>query len=294
MTRVLEAKAASKLLKKAFSEKGVKVAQHEVLDLYARLQGFEAWSHLKASAKTPKAKAKAQAKEEKVGKLTFPQLVTQLFGAWYNFEDYPRKDWSYEVESDDTNLGYYDWVANSLATSDENEIEIQGIEFCTPSIEVMTPQGLTKKWDIEQNLTDRWGDINTAFLETKPGLPLLVVQSKLFNELRELKTGEYTFIVRKDSEFGILFEVEYTSRESEKRHGVDDEIGLKPHEMVVAALKTGLLVLEAKYPEIEFCIPAKQEVVMDRPAVWGFASKKVAESMTEEQRHILAEKLASI
>jgi hypothetical protein len=35
---------------------------------------------------------------------------------WGECADYPRRDWKDEVQNDDTNLGYWDWVVEKHAT----------------------------------------------------------------------------------------------------------------------------------------------------------------------------------
>lgn len=37
------------------------------------------------------------------------RLIDDL-GIWGECEDFPRQDWKCEVQNDDTNLGYWDWV----------------------------------------------------------------------------------------------------------------------------------------------------------------------------------------
>ena len=37
---------------------------------------------------------------------------------WQTHPDYSREDWKYEVENDDTNLGYWDWVRHAIEWED--------------------------------------------------------------------------------------------------------------------------------------------------------------------------------
>lgn len=37
------------------------------------------------------------------------RLIEEL-GIWGECEDFPRSDWKYDVQNNDTNLGYWDWV----------------------------------------------------------------------------------------------------------------------------------------------------------------------------------------
>lgn len=42
------------------------------------------------------------------------KLIEEL-GLWGSCEDFPRHDWKFEVFNDDTNLGYWDWVAEKFS-----------------------------------------------------------------------------------------------------------------------------------------------------------------------------------
>lgn len=160
-------------------------------------------------------------------------------------------------------------------------------------LKVLIPDGSFERWAIQQNLTDRWGELNTAYSEKKPALRDLMRQPDLLERLRSLQVFEDTFIVMKDDAYGLLFEVEYVSAESEDSS--HDELGreLPSHAKVVEALRQRLLELQAEYPLVEFCIPPQEEVYSARPAVWGFASLAVAEQMTTDAREALAHELAT-
>ncbi len=122
-------------------------------------------------------------------------------------------------------------------------------------------------WQINTNLTDRWGDINYFNHENKP---LEMLENDTFLEhLHEQMWSENTFIVRKDGKFGILFEVEYMSRESEAPYG-DPEDRFPPHETVVRRLLAHMAPLTARFPGVSFCVPEESEIINDRPAAWAF------------------------
>ena len=122
-------------------------------------------------------------------------------------------------------------------------------------------------WQINTNLTDRWGDINYFNHENKP---LEMLENDAFlKHLREQMWSENTFIVRKDSKFGILFEVEYMSRESEALYG-DPEDDFPPHDIVVRRLLMNMAPLTAQFPGVSFCVPEESEIINDRPAAWAF------------------------
>jgi hypothetical protein len=308
MTRELETKAAAALLKKKFSDKGASLPHTEALDILAQLKGYEAWSHLKAATRHSPAVVKAsemvagikqgfidRLNQERGEKgVSFWDLATaELTVGQLDFETYPQQDWKTEAENGDTSAGYWDWLLSEMEM--RNELYVRGVKFSkAPPVAVLVPDGTTKHCDIQQNLTDRWGDLNTALLEQKPALPFLVLQDSLLERLRRLMAGEDTFIVMKDEEYGLLFEIEYVSAQSEE--SFDDQLGrpLPTHDEVVECLRKGLLELQTEYPLVEFCIPPKEEVANERPAVWGFLSGLVADKMTQSERESLALKLTSI
>ena len=43
-------------------------------------------------------------------------LAEQHGAPWGTHPDYPLSDWQYEVNNDDTRLGYWDWVAAQIET----------------------------------------------------------------------------------------------------------------------------------------------------------------------------------
>lgn len=143
-----------------------------------------------------------------------------------------------------------------------------------------------EEWRISQNLTDRWGEINTHNANKKP-LDLLEDDSELFERLTGQMWEEMTFIVRKDGKFGILFEQEYCSQESEDHAKNGDPewyATLKPHAKVVKALLDGMKNLAEKFPGVEFCVPDESQIIDDRPAAWAFVPDGL---LTDEQREEL-------
>lgn len=45
---------------------------------------------------------------------TTAQALIATHGIWGEHRDYPAADWRYEVQNDDTRLGYWEWVAAKL------------------------------------------------------------------------------------------------------------------------------------------------------------------------------------
>ena len=139
-------------------------------------------------------------------------------------------------------------------------------------------------WLISQNLTDRWGEINTHDYDNKP-LAALEFSEGYLNHLREQMWDEATFIVRKDGKYGILFEVEYISKESEGAHATDYDHPLKPHaEMIQIINNETLKKLVPKFPGVEFAIPHEDNICNDRPALWAYVADGL---LNAEQREAL-------
>lgn len=135
-------------------------------------------------------------------------------------------------------------------------------------------------WAITLDLTDRWGDINTACAQNKP-LDELTADPVRLQRLRDQMWDEITFIVRKDGQFGLLYEVEYLSVESEDRDE-SPPLGLLPFDQVKRQLLVQCTELSAKYPGVQFAVPDPALVYKDRPAIWGFAADGVLDAVQRE------------
>ncbi len=137
-------------------------------------------------------------------------------------------------------------------------------------------------WNISQNLTDRWGDINDAEAEKKP-LDELRNTPGLLDRLVNQMESEFTFVVRKDGRFGILFEEEYCTKESERDNGVKEEEWrhYKPHAELLQILVKVVKGLQVRFPTGEWAIPHEDEVWNGRLAIWGFFPDG---SLTEQER----------
>lgn len=119
-------------------------------------------------------------------------------------------------------------------------------------------------WRISQNLTDRWGELNYHNSENKPLRPL-EQDEVLLESLRSQMWDEITFIVRKDGQYGILFECEFISRESEVSMGGGEEYDqLNPHAEMIKLLDAGICKLAGLFPGVEFAIPHEDEIVNGR------------------------------
>lgn len=137
-------------------------------------------------------------------------------------------------------------------------------------------------WRISQNLTDRWGDLNDYEGDKKPLAPL-ENDGDLLERLRSQMWDEMTFIVRKDGQYGILFECEYNSRESESEVGMDPDPLLKLHGDVITLIDAAAVELERSFPGVEFAIPDEDEIANNRPALWAFVKDGLLDAEERER-----------
>ncbi|EMG2119825.1 hypothetical protein V4Z64_006352 [Pseudomonas aeruginosa] len=151
-------------------------------------------------------------------------------------------------------------------------------------------------WKLSHNLSDRWGELNYYNAQHKP-LELLESNQPLLERLREQMVEEDTFIARKDGVFGILYEMEMLSLESDGEEFTgrpgdhDQSVELRPSAVVVDDLKRKLALLVPQYPGAEFCVPVESEICNDRPAAWVFVPEGL---LTLEQRIALGDALSSL
>lgn len=148
----------------------------------------------------------------------------------------------------------------------------------------------TTVWHISQNLTDRWGDLNFYDAANKPHAPL-IENPALLQQLTDQMCDEVTFVARKDGQYGLLFEVEYCSIESEISDIHPADPALKPHATVVQALLNGIEKLRQQFPGVPMCVPDKAQIIEDRPAVWAFVGNG---QLDNAQRNALCKALLEI
>lgn len=191
-------------------------------------------------------------------------------------------------------IGYegIDHVGDQLGTS----VQVRAPKDVPDPIVKVHPLGKPEEWEewhISQNLTDRWGDLNHYDADNKP-LDLLADDDGLLERLVNQMWGESTFVVRKDGKFGILFEVEFCSLESEepeKENSPDWYATLKPHTEVVKALLEGMHPLAEKFPNVQFAVPDEEVIINDRPAAWAFVPDGL---LNKEQRKELGNALLGL
>jgi len=284
MTRELSPKAQAELIKKAFAAKGVKLPHTQALDLVARTKGFEAWSHMQQATRKSETVAARKA-------VSLADVLCEHYGAWSECPAYPLEDWQYEAANKDTYRGYWSWVAAQVE-ADRADCSLE-FEPGAP-VDVRLPGGKQARWHIEHYLSGRDGELNHFAEHTKPGLAVLSLDAALLESLRELMWDEATFIVRKDGRFGILFEAEYCSRESEAEFLEDapEELAqCKSHDEVVTSLLAALARLQPQYG-LEMCVPDSSVIVHDRPAVWAFMP--MDKPLSPEEREALGIALLSL
>lgn len=286
MTRALSAKAGAAMLRKAFTSKGATLSHTESLDLMAKLQGYQAWSHLQQATRDESASGQARPSTPPPGPKSAQEVLAEHYGQHGNCPASGRELWN----AQDSTLDYWDWVVDRIKQSED--WETGPLTFPAPApIAVTLPGGQASQWYIEQNLSTRCGELNDAYRELKPGLMLLTHDTALFDQLCGQMWDETTFVVRKDNAFGLLFEVEFLSQESEAHTEGEDLSQYRPRADVTTALTTKLQGLAAEYPQVEFCVPDPAEIWFERPAVWGFFK---LDSLTEGQREELGMKLISL
>lgn len=126
-------------------------------------------------------------------------------------------------------------------------------------------------WHIAQNLTDRWGEINHAEPEQKLVLRFLESDPELLERLRAQMFEEDTFIVNKGGRWGILFELEYCSRESEANTvGEEGAKAFEPQTDVERRLLRGMKAIADTFPGVDFAVPGSGHTYEDRPSAWAF------------------------
>lgn len=161
-----------------------------------------------------------------------------------------------------------------------------GVDVEDPEVFVTLPGSPTDwtVWRISQNLTDRWGDLNYYNSHEKPLEPLEKDES-LFKRLLDQMWDELTFIVRKDGQYGVLFECEFISRESEASMGDGNEYDqLRPHTEMIAILDAGIREkLIPSFPGVEFAIPDEDHIVNGRPAIWAFVKDGLLDAQDRER-----------
>ena len=143
------------------------------------------------------------------------------------------------------------------------------------------------RWDMMLCLSNRWGDLicpSGMYPEYIAAQQVLKDDPVLLGRLQEMMRDEITFIAHKDGQYGVLFEVEYCSADSEVTEGAPH--GKYPPEVVMFDRLIGYASqLEEKFPGQKFAVPEPSVVMYGRPAIWTFVplegatSERLDESM---------------
>lgn len=285
MTHALSPKVGAALLRTAFQDKGAVITHTEALDLLAKLEGYKAWSHMQQALKPEKVVTVKPTKTRKEACLR--DILIAHYGRQNDWPAYPRVHFSRTLVDDDQY-----WKDAIEAAEEDGLLDGREMFDVGQAIPVTLPDGTATTWNIEQNLTTRCGELNGHNRQGKAGLALLELDRPLFDKLvTQMPRGyELAFAVRKDGEFGLLYEEEYCSQESEARSD-SDVSEFKSHADVVAALWNGLTSLAPQYPAIQFCVPDAAQVIHDRPAVWAFVK---LDALAEAERVALADAICNL
>lgn len=282
--RALNQKSSVALVKEVFATAQVagKLRHSAALDLLARLAGYQSWAHQKMTSRAGAVPP--------LGAVTAISLVSDFLTEESEAAQTWQEKWASEASAGETRRGLVDYILAKL--EEEHGLSLLESTFQAARADVTQLDGTQTRWCFENNLTDRWGDFNLAFHETKPSLmPLLLDESKL-QALRDCMWSETTFVAAKDGVLGVLYEVEYCSIESDADEEEPDE--LKPYAEVKAALLKGMKRLKAQYPQGEFVVPHEDEVCNGRPAAWAFFKLEDAHALTDKQRDSLSADLYNL
>lgn len=172
-----------------------------------------------------------------------------------------------------------------LEDFDRYAAESWGVPY-TPRVKVATVESpdFSTTWLIEQNLTDRWGNLNDAQLDFKPSFKELQADPALLERLQQQMWDELCFVSRKDGVWGLLYESEFLSIESEVgMENESDAADRKPQAEVNASLLRFIAEISPQFPGVEFCIPDPVEIFNERPALWAFARDGLLDEAARER-----------
>ncbi|OGU24363.1 MAG: hypothetical protein A2580_09215 [Hydrogenophilales bacterium RIFOXYD1_FULL_62_11] len=138
--------------------------------------------------------------------------------------------------------------------------------------------GFTASWMIEHDLADRWGSLNDYNLSAKPSFQVLKDDPSLLERLQAMQRDELTFVAAKDGQFGVLFEMEYMTFESDggdfDSHGQE----LPTEAQRVDQLLKALPGFIEQFPTVEFCLPEPRSMCEGRAGLWGFVAEGALDS----------------
>lgn len=227
---------------------GTAMTHTQALDLLAKLEGFNSHGHKSFKQKSAPTQAAVQAVVERAetgfSAVSIAQHWLETGGESTRF---PKSDWQYEVNNEDTTRSYAAWLLaqhyihmseiaemRNLTYADKVGVEFyceladcnfetRDFKRAAREIKVTEASGKDTVWNLEPNLSSRWGELNTDSFEEKPGFVKLVLEGhEGINKLMELMAEEMCFIAECDGEVGLLVEYELYTRESALQDGSKD------------------------------------------------------------------------
>lgn len=180
----------------------------------------------------------------------------------------------------------------SLPESDSGKVaEKTGREKIDPAVRIqrLTYEFSHGYWYITPAITDRWGnpiDDNHDVLKCLEDLG-----EKRLKSLQQQMWGETTFVARKDGVYGVLFETEIRTKESEIDHpaGKPSDFDVLPLRAdVETRLLRGMQSIKLRYPGVAFCVPHPSQIPMQRTGAWAFVRDGL---LDDRQRDDLGQEL---
>lgn len=129
--------------------RNLKLKATERLELIAALTGVENWQTLHGMAKGGRAPAIVKLEATPASSPDTVEMLRDYFGSsasWGEHPDYPRDEWKYEVENDDTVAGYWSWVDSQI----EQDCAMYPWERdASESVQVCRSAGLNARYQYE-------------------------------------------------------------------------------------------------------------------------------------------------
>lgn len=145
-----------------------------------------------------------------------------------------------------------------------------GVVPALPTVyEVSTAAGPVQ-WTLVPDLTDRWGLLNYAKAMAKqPYLDRLQSDPELLRRMVEQMWDEISFVVAKDRQLGILFEIDFQTAEADSPNGKPSG-QYRPEAEVTRYVLAKLEALTLEFPAVEFGVPQPQDTALGRVCLWAF------------------------
>lgn len=238
-------------------------------------------------------------------------------------ELFPKSLWEQARAAQATSLSYLDWVlfnfknltCPSLHTLVGALVEVNTFDFylqvagnvmdmgmnvpVESSVRVFTSQGEETRWNMEVNLSDRWGDVNDYRLQYKPGfVAVMMAGPRNLDLLLNATADEMTFLGSRDGKLGLFVEMEFQTMETETHvHGAGsaelESLGLMTDAEALPLLKKAIADSKAHevFEGVEFALANDDDYCpTDRHGVLAFIPLEVLK--TKENPHEFTAKVA--